>query len=75
LSRAPFSLRRLRPPRGCAPGHRVAADNAAMLALPPVPPATGWRIPGRLPRDLYVRLDGNDYSVTSLTLTWRRCRA
>ena len=26
-------------------------------------PATGWRRAGRLPRDHYVRLDGNDYSV------------
>ncbi len=48
---------------GCAPVDRIAADRAAMLALPPVAPATGWRISGRLPRDFYVRLDGNDYSV------------
>ena len=34
-----------------------------MLALPPVAPATGWRRQPRLPRDHYVRLDGNDYSV------------
>jgi hypothetical protein len=34
-----------------------------MLGLPPVPPATGWRCSIRLPRDHYVRLDGNDYSV------------
>ena len=34
-----------------------------MLALPPVAPATGWRASTRLPRDHYVRLDGNDYSV------------
>ncbi len=34
-----------------------------MLALPPVAPATGWRAWLRLPRDYYVRLDGNDYSV------------
>jgi hypothetical protein len=34
-----------------------------MLALPPVAPATGWRISLRLPRDFYVRVDGNDYSV------------
>ena len=39
------------------------ADRAAMLALPPVAPATGWRHSTRLPRDHYVRLDGNDYSV------------
>ena len=48
---------------GCRPADRVDADRAAMLALPPVPPATGWRSSLRLPRDHYVRLDGNDYSV------------
>ena len=42
---------------GCAPVDRVAADTAAMLPLPPVPPATGWRHSIRLPRDFYVRLD------------------
>ena len=34
-----------------------------MLPLPPVPPAVGWRRSTRLPRDFYVRLDSNDYSV------------
>jgi hypothetical protein len=34
-----------------------------MLPLPPVAPTTGWRASMRLPRDHYVRLDGNDYSV------------
>ena len=48
---------------GCAPTERITADTAAMLPLPPVSPATGWRIAGRLPRDYYVRLDSNDYSV------------
>jgi transposase len=48
---------------GCAPTDRIAADRAAMLALPPVPPATGWRSSLRLARDHYVRLDSNDYSV------------
>jgi transposase len=48
---------------GCAPTERIAADRAAMLALPPVPPVTGWWCSLRLPRDHYVRLDGNDYSV------------
>jgi transposase len=48
---------------GCAPVDRAAADKAAMLALPPLAPTTGWRSSGRLPRDFYVRLDGNDYSV------------
>lgn len=48
---------------GCRPVDRVEADRAAMLALPPVPPAVGWRSATRLPRDHYVRVDGNDYSV------------
>jgi transposase len=48
---------------GCAPADRIAADRQAMLALPPVAPQTGWRASLRLPRDHYVRLDGNDYSV------------
>ena len=48
---------------GCAPADRIDADRAAMLQLPPVAPATGWRAALRLPRDHYVRLDGNDYSV------------
>jgi transposase len=48
---------------GCAPADRIAADKAAMLALPPVPPSTGWEATLRLPRDHYVRLDSNDYSV------------
>jgi hypothetical protein len=34
-----------------------------MLSLPPVAPATGWRSSLRLPRDHYIRLDSNDYSV------------
>ena len=48
---------------GCAPADRIGADRAAMLALPPVAPATGWCSSLRLPRDHYVRLDSNDYSV------------
>jgi transposase len=48
---------------GCAPTDRIGADKAAMLPLPPVPPQTGWRRSARLPRDHYVRVDSNDYSV------------
>ena len=48
---------------GCRPADRIEADKAAMLALPPVPPSLGWRHSSRLPRDHYVRCDGNDYSV------------
>jgi transposase len=48
---------------GCDPADRVDADRAAMLTLPPVAPVTGWRRSLRLPRDYYVRVDSNDYSV------------
>jgi transposase len=47
----------------CAPADRIAAGKAAMIGLPPVAPVTGWHKTARLPRDYYVRLDGNDYSV------------
>jgi transposase len=48
---------------GCRPLDRFEADKAAMLPLPPVAPVTGWAFSTRLPRDHYVRLDGNDYSI------------
>ena len=48
---------------GCPPADRITADRQAMLPLPPVAPATGWRTSSRLPRDHYIRLDSNDYSV------------
>lgn len=47
----------------CRPADRIEADKAVMLALPPVGPSVGWRNSTRLPRDHYIRLDGNDYSV------------
>ncbi|HEV8561444.1 MAG TPA: IS21 family transposase [Actinophytocola sp.] len=70
---------------GCRPADRLDADRAAMVALPPVPPVVGWRLSTRLPRDHYVRLDGNDYSVhpsvvgrrvevlADTELVWVRC--
>jgi transposase len=48
---------------GCRPLDRLEGDRQAMLSLPAVPPVTGWRHSTRLPRDHYLRLDGNDYSV------------
>jgi transposase len=48
---------------GCRPADRVVADVAKMIPLPPVPPTVGWRRSQRLPRDHYIRLDSNDYSV------------
>ena len=41
----------------------LPVDQAAMLALPPVPPTVGWANRVRLGRDYYVRLDSSDYSV------------
>ena len=55
--------RRNRRALGCSPTDRISADRQAMLTLPPVAPATGWRSSTRLARDHYVRLDSNDYSV------------
>ena len=54
---------RIRRVLGCAPADRIGADRQAMLTLPPVAPATGWRAATRLARDHYIRLDSNDYSV------------
>ncbi len=48
---------------GCRPLDRWTADRDAMLTLPPVAPALGWRTRVRLPRDHYVRVGSNDYSV------------
>ncbi len=56
---------------GCAPTDRITADRQAMLALPPVAPETGWRRSARLPRDHYIRLDSNDYSVHSSVIGQR----
>jgi hypothetical protein len=46
-----------------APIQRLDVDRAAMLPLPPLLLHLGWRNQVRLPRDYYVRLDTNDYSV------------
>ncbi len=48
---------------GEQPGVRVAADVAAMGALPPIAPSLGTMLRVRLGRDYYVRIAGNDYSV------------
>lgn len=48
---------------GCRPVERWEADRAGMVSLPPVPPTTGWRTSTRLPRDHYLRVASNDYSV------------
>jgi len=45
------------------PQDLLAADVAAMVALPPVAPQVGLTHRVRLARDYYVRVDGCDYSV------------
>jgi transposase len=48
---------------GARPAELLGADKTAMLALPPVPPVTGFASRVRLARDYYVRMGSNDYSV------------
>lgn len=48
---------------GRRPGELFTEERTSMLTLPPVAPVTGWFAQVRLPRDYYVRLDSNDYSV------------
>jgi len=45
------------------PSEAIFEDRAAMMAYPPVLPDPSWRHTIRLPRDHYVRVDTNDYSV------------
>lgn len=59
----PIANRRKHRALGCRPLDRWVADRDAMLALPPLAPQLGWRQRVRLPRDHYVRLGTNDYSV------------
>src|SRR4249919_731115 len=48
---------------GCPPTVRWSTDRDAMVGLPPAPPSIGWTNRVRLPRDYYVRIASNDYSV------------
>jgi transposase len=45
------------------PADAVFEDRGSMLGFPPVLPDPSWRFSTRLPRDHYVRVDTNDYSV------------
>lgn len=45
------------------PSEAIYEDRGAMLGFPPVLPDTTLRFGTRLPRDHYVRVDTNDYSV------------
>jgi transposase len=46
-----------------SPADLIAVDRAAMSGLPPIPPRFGFTNRVRLPRDYYVSVLGNDYSV------------
>lgn len=48
---------------GARPVDLVVTDRAAMGGLPPVTPRVGFTNRVRLPRDYYVSVLGNDYSV------------
>jgi hypothetical protein len=45
------------------PADLIASDRAAMSGLPPISPQFGFGNRVRLPRDYYVSVLGNDYSV------------
>src|SRR5215218_9149720 len=45
------------------PAEAIWEDRGAMMAFPPVLPDPSRRFSTRLPRDHYVRVDTNDYSV------------
>jgi transposase len=45
------------------PAEAIFEDRGAMMCFPPVLPDPSWRFSTRLPRDHYVRVDTNDYSV------------
>jgi transposase len=45
------------------PAEAIFEDRGAMMSFPPVLPDPAWRFTSRLPRDHYVRVHTNDYSV------------
>ena len=59
----PIANNRMSRSRRGRPGDLIAADRAAMRALPPIAPEVVFRNSVRLPRDYYVRAFSNDYSV------------
>jgi transposase len=45
------------------PAEALYEDRGSMMSFPPVLPDPWWRFSTRLPRDHYVRIDTNDYSI------------
>jgi len=52
-----------RQPSGRPAAELIAADVGAMLPLPPIPPATGWRLSTRVEGSPFVYFDSNAYAV------------
>jgi hypothetical protein len=59
----PHANQRMHRRLGGRPADFHERDLAAMMALPPVAPLVEFQARTRLPRDYYVRVDTNDYSV------------
>jgi hypothetical protein len=59
----PYANQRVHRRLGGRPADFHERDLAAMMALPPVAPLVEFQARTRLPRDYYVRVDTNDYSV------------
>jgi O-antigen/teichoic acid export membrane protein len=55
--------RRCHPRLSYAPAELIVTDRKAMWPLPPVPPATGWRLQTRITDRPFVSFDANEYSV------------
>jgi hypothetical protein len=45
------------------PAEAIYEDRGSMLAFPPVLPDVCWRFAARVPRDHYIRVETNDYSI------------
>lgn len=54
---------RHRPPPSYPPAELIDADRKAMLPLPPIPPATGWRLHVRVAEQPFICFDSNQYAV------------
>ena len=50
-------------PPGYVPDALIAADREAMIPLPPIPPATGWRLSRRIGEHPFIDFDSNKYAV------------
>jgi hypothetical protein len=56
------NMRRVRS-LGARPADLIDDDRSAMRPLPPLPPPVGFTTRVRLPRDYYLRVLSNDYSI------------